>query len=56
MVLADEPHAFGADDRAALAAALPGVAQVDVSGRDLFWYGAWTIEALPRLRATAAAW
>lgn len=56
VVLADEPHAFGADDRAALAAALPGVAQVDVSGRDLFWYGAWTIEALPRLRATAAAW
>lgn len=56
VVLADEPHAFGADDRAALAAALPGVTQVDVSGRDLFWYGAWTIEALPRLRATAAAW
>lgn len=56
VVLADEPHAFSPEDRAALAAALPGVGQVDVDGRDLFWYGAWTIEALPRLRAAAASW
>ncbi len=56
VVLPDEPHAFSPADRAVLAAAVPGARQVDVSGRDLFWYGAWTIEALPRLRAAAASW
>jgi ABC-type Fe3+-hydroxamate transport system substrate-binding protein len=56
VVLPDEPHAFAPADRAALAAAVPGARQVDVSGRDLFWYGAWTIEALPRLRAAASSW
>lgn len=56
VVLPDEPHAFSPADRAALAAAVPGARQVDVSGRDLFWYGAWTIEALPRLRAAASSW
>lgn len=39
VVLPDEPHAFSPADRAALAAAVPGARQVDVSGRDLFWYG-----------------
>jgi len=49
VILPDEPHAFGDADRAALA----GLADrmVDVNGKDLFWYGAWTIDALPRLRA-----
>lgn len=56
VVLPDEPHAFSPADRAALAAAVPEARQVDVSGRDLFWYGAWTIEALPRLRAAASSW
>ena len=56
VVLPDEPHAFSPADRAALVAAVPGARQVDVSGRDLFWYGAWTIEALPRLRAAASSW
>ena len=56
VLLPDEPHAFTAADRAALAALVPAARQVDVSGRDLFWYGAWTIEALPRLRAAAASW
>ena len=56
VVLPDEPHAFSPADRAALAAAVPEARQVDVSGRDLFWYGAWTIEALPRLRTAAASW
>ncbi|MBZ0236224.1 MAG: helical backbone metal receptor [Deltaproteobacteria bacterium] len=52
VILPDEPHAFGDADRAALA----GVAarMVDVSGKDLFWYGAWTIETLPRLREQLA--
>ena len=56
IVLPDEPHAFAAADRAALAAIVPDARQVDVTGKDLFWYGAWTIEALPRLRADAASW
>lgn len=56
IVLPDEPHAFAAADRAALAAMIPEARQVDVLGKDLFWYGAWTIEALPRLRAAAASW
>ena len=56
IVLPDEPHAFAAADRAALAAMVPDARQVDVLGKDLFWYGAWTIEALPRLRAAAASW
>ena len=55
ILLPDEPHAFTADDRAVLAAidtpAARAGAIVEVSGKDLFWYGAWTIEALPRLRA-----
>ncbi len=58
IVLPDEPHAFSAADRAVLAALDTPAARrgriVDVSGKDLFWYGAWTIEALPRLRAQLA--
>lgn len=54
IVLPDEPHAFSAADRAALLAIDTPAARagrvLDVSGKDLFWYGAWTIEALPRLR------
>jgi ABC-type Fe3+-hydroxamate transport system substrate-binding protein len=46
VILPDEPHAFGEADRAQLAPIGP---LVDVVGKDLFWYGAWTIEALPRL-------
>jgi ABC-type Fe3+-hydroxamate transport system substrate-binding protein len=49
VVLPDEPHAFSAADEAQLAAALPSARVVRVSGKDLFWYGAWTIDALPRL-------
>jgi len=49
VVLPDEPHAFSAADEAALRAALPRPRIARVSGKDLFWYGAWTIDALPRL-------
>jgi ABC-type Fe3+-hydroxamate transport system substrate-binding protein len=51
IVLPDEPHAFAEAERATLAALpFPGAARlVDVSGKDLFWYGAWTVDALPRL-------
>ncbi len=49
IVLPDEPHAFSSDDEATLRAALPSADVVRVSGKDLFWYGAWTIDALDRL-------
>ncbi len=59
VLLPDEPYTFSAADRAALAAIDTPAAQagaiIDVSGKDLFWYGAWTIDALPRLRAQLAA-
>ena len=49
IVLPDEPHAFSAEDEAVLHTALPAARVVRVVGKDLFWYGAWTIEAIPRL-------
>jgi hypothetical protein len=55
VILPDEPHAFSAADEAAIAAALPGARIVRVSGKDLFWYGAWTIDALDRLAGQLAA-
>lgn len=54
VLLPDEPHAFSAADEAMLQGALPGAELVRVSGKDLFWYGAWTIDALPRLAAQLA--
>jgi ABC-type Fe3+-hydroxamate transport system substrate-binding protein len=54
LVLPDEPHAFSAADEGVLHAALPAARVVRVSGKDLFWYGAWTIDAVPRLRAQLA--
>jgi len=50
LVLPDEPHAFTAEDEAVLHAAMPAARVARVSGKDLFWYGAWTIEAIGRLR------
>jgi ABC-type Fe3+-hydroxamate transport system substrate-binding protein len=55
VILPDEPHAFSAADEAVIAAALPGARIVRVSGKDLFWYGAWTIDALERLAGQLAA-
>ena len=55
MILPDEPHAFSAADEAVLRAALPGVRVVRICGKDLFWYGAWTIDALDRLAVQLAA-
>jgi ABC-type Fe3+-hydroxamate transport system substrate-binding protein len=54
IILPDEPHAFSAADEARLHAVLPAATVVRVSGKDLFWYGAWTISALPRLLAALA--
>jgi len=55
VILPDEPHAFTAADEAVLRAALPGVRVVRICGKDLFWYGAWTIDALDRLAVQLAA-
>jgi ABC-type Fe3+-hydroxamate transport system substrate-binding protein len=50
IVLPDEPHAFSASDEAQLAALAPTARIVRVSGKDLFWSGAWAVDAIPRLR------
>ncbi len=55
VVLPDEPFAFGDADAAMFREALPRARIVHVSGKDLFWYGAWTIDALDRLGTQLAA-
>ena len=42
-------YVFSADDEAVLHAAAPRARVIRVSGKDLFWYGAWTIDAIARL-------
>jgi ABC-type Fe3+-hydroxamate transport system substrate-binding protein len=49
LVVPDEPHAFSPEDEAVLHATVPRARVVRVIGKDLFWYGAWTIDALDRL-------
>ena len=48
---------MGTDDEAALTAAA-GARALRVSGKDLFWSGAWSIEGVPRIAAQieAARW
>lgn len=55
VILPDEPFAFSDRHQHEFAAALPGARIVRVSGKDLFWYGAWTIDALDRLGAEFAS-
>jgi ABC-type Fe3+-hydroxamate transport system substrate-binding protein len=55
VILPDEPHPFSELDEVAIRDALPGIRVARVSGKDLFWYGAWTIDALDRLAAQLAA-
>ncbi|HEU0029337.1 MAG TPA: helical backbone metal receptor [Kofleriaceae bacterium] len=54
VILPDEPHAFSDADEAMFREALPDARIVRVSGKDLFWYGAWTIDALERLASELA--
>jgi len=58
VLLPDEPHAYsGADVARFLALDIPAAASKRVyvvSGKDLFWYGAWAIDALPRLRSAVS--
>jgi ABC-type Fe3+-hydroxamate transport system substrate-binding protein len=56
IVLPSEPYEFSAADEAELRAAVPEVKRVArVDGRDLFWYGAWTVDAIARLAAELAS-
>jgi ABC-type Fe3+-hydroxamate transport system substrate-binding protein len=48
VLLPDEPHPFSEEDAAVFRAA--GLRTVFTSGKDLCWYGARTIEGLPRVR------
>lgn len=54
ILLPDEPHAFSTADEQVIRAAVPDVPIARVSGKDLFWYGAWTLDGLPRLSAELA--
>jgi ABC-type Fe3+-hydroxamate transport system substrate-binding protein len=54
VLLPDEPHACSAADEAVFREALPAARVVRVSGKDLFWYGAWAIDGVPRLGAQLA--
>jgi hypothetical protein len=55
VLLPDEPHPFTEEDAEVFRAlAIPAASRnavVRTGGKDLCWYGAQTIEGLPRLRA-----
>lgn len=56
VLLPDEPHPFTEADAAVFRCpALHAAAVRFVDGKDLFWYGARSIEALPRLRSVIDA-
>jgi ABC-type Fe3+-hydroxamate transport system substrate-binding protein len=60
VLLPDEPHPFSEDDaRVFLAQDTPAAkrgAVVRTGGKDLCWYGARSVEGLPRVRALVAGW
>lgn len=51
VILPDEPYAFSDAEAAMFAERFPRARVVRVLGKDLFWYGAWTIDAIDRLAA-----
>jgi ABC-type Fe3+-hydroxamate transport system substrate-binding protein len=51
VLLPDEPHPFGEADARVFRERLPAAKVVFCSGRDLSWYGAQSVEGLPRVRA-----
>ena len=56
VLLPDEPHEFTTPDADTLVGlGIPRDAIHFVSGKDLFWYGAWLLDGLPRLRALLVA-
>ncbi len=54
VILPDEPYLFTDEDARTFAEAMPKARVIRVSGKDLFWYGAWTIDAIDRLNAELA--
>jgi ABC-type Fe3+-hydroxamate transport system substrate-binding protein len=51
VLLPDEPHSFGEAEAKVFRAALPAAKVVLCGGRDFSWYGAQSVEGLPRVRA-----
>lgn len=51
VLLPDEPHPFTEADANVFRELLPKAKVVHTSGKDLCWYGARTVEGLPRVRA-----
>jgi ABC-type Fe3+-hydroxamate transport system substrate-binding protein len=51
VLLPDEPHPFSEADARVFRERLPAAKVVFCNGRDLSWYGAQSVEGLPRLRA-----
>lgn len=51
ILLPDEPHPFSEEDANVFRALNLGAKVIRMSGKDLCWYGAWTVDGLPRLRA-----
>ena len=51
LLLPDEPYRFGEAERSELSAALPQAQVALVSGKDLFWYGVRSADAIARLGA-----
>jgi hypothetical protein len=52
VLLPDEPHPFSQADAEVFRRALPaGARVVRCGGRDVSWYGAQSVEGVPRLRA-----
>jgi ABC-type Fe3+-hydroxamate transport system substrate-binding protein len=56
VLLPSEPYEFKPRHAVEIAAALPDAAVEFVDGRDLFWWGARTIDAVDRLRTTLGLW
>ena len=51
VLLPDEPHSFSEADAQVFRDRLPGAQIAFCNGRDLSWYGAQSVDGLPRLRA-----
>ncbi len=51
VLLPDEPHPFSEADAQVFRNALPGAKVAFCNGRDLSWYGARSVDGIPRLRA-----
>ena len=50
ILLPDEPHPFSEEDAAVFRARAPDARVVRCGGREFSWYGAYSIEGIPRLR------